>query len=141
MIIENRQTDLSLSEAGAGPIAQSVVADEGKEPQEVGIHFVDATEMSQLHMEYFQDPSLTDCISLPVDGELLGDVFVCPKQALLYTQEHGGDPYWETTLYLVHGLLHLLGYDDKEEGREREMREAERRHMERLQTAGRLLTP
>ncbi len=138
--IDNRQTDLPLNGEGAVAIARSVLTLEGKAPDEVGVHFVDADEIRRLHQEYFSDPSLTDCISLPVDEQLLGDVFVCPKTALLYTTQHGGDPYWETTLYLVHGLLHLLGYDDKEEEAVAKMRKAEERHMEALKKTGKILS-
>ena len=94
-----------------------------------------------------EGPALTGEDATPVNMydnsspyRLLGDVFVCPKAALLYTEEKGGDPYWETTLYLVHGLLHLLGYDDKDDEAVTKMREAERRHMDHLKKTGALIT-
>ena len=48
-------------------------------------------------------------ITFPLDQDFLGEIFICPKTALLYNPQH---PYQETTLYVIHGLLHLLGYDD-----------------------------
>lgn len=81
-------------------------------PDEVILHFVSQKKICALHAEFFDDPTLTDCISFPIDQELLGEIFVCPKTAIEYAKAHKVDPYEETTLYVIHGLLHLLGYDD-----------------------------
>ncbi len=94
--------------------------------------------MRRLHGQYFNDRSLTDCISFPLDESespyrVLGDVFVCPQVAIAYAGRNGGDPYLETTLYLVHGLLHLMGYDDITEKDRKKMRAAEERHLSHLQ--------
>ena len=42
----------------------------------------------------------------------LGDIFICPKTALIYTKDTPHLFWEELTFYLVHGLLHLLGYED-----------------------------
>ena len=70
---------------------------------------------------------------------MLGDIFVCPETAVRYAAEHGLDPYVEATLYIVHGLLHLLGYDDIDPADRRFMRRAEARHMKKLQAQGLVL--
>lgn len=70
---------------------------------------------------------------------VLGDIFVCPQTAVDYATRRDGDPYWEMTLYVVHGLLHLMGYDDIEPKERRRMRAAERRQMKALTTLGLLL--
>lgn len=88
---------------------------------EVTIHFVSKEEITKLHGDFFDDPTPTDCISFPIDppGDtksgytILGEIFVCPEVAIDYVD--GGDPYREITLYVIHGLLHLMGYDDIEE--------------------------
>ena len=99
---------------------------------EIVFHFVSQETISELHSEYFNDPSPTDCITFPVDqngdnsdGNILGEVFICPKVAIEYGKEHGEDPYCEATLYLIHGLLHLLGYEDTEETPRLQMRQKE----------------
>ena len=63
---------------------------------------------------------------------VLGEVFVCPATAIAYASENKLDPYEETTLYIVHGLLHLMGYDDIDDRDAVLMRQAERRHMQKL---------
>lgn len=119
-------------------IVKEVLRLENTRCDEVSIHFVDEQMISDLHLSYFDDPSVTDCISFPMDfpgteGYLvLGEVFVCPKVAINYSKRHPSTPFKETTLYIVHGLLHLLGYDDLEEEEEKVMREKEKLHMKNL---------
>jgi len=112
---------------------------------EVTIHFVDTSIISDLHAEFFDDPSTTDCISFPMDDaddvddesyRVLGDVFVCPDTAVDYVKTNGGDMYHEITLYTVHGLLHCLGYDDIEEDDRLEMRAEEARYLEQVAAKG-----
>lgn len=103
--------------------------------EEVSIYFVSEKKISKLHDLFFQDPSPTDCISFPVDETHLGEIFVCPKVAIQYASKRGLAPYKETTLYIIHGLLHLIGYDDLEKKAKETMRKKEKscmRHLERV---------
>lgn len=119
------------------------------EPYEVDdviIHFVDLARICQLHGEYFDDPSPTDCITFPIDSpgpdcQVLGEVFVCPHTAITYAKEHSLDPYSECTLYIVHGLLHLLGFDDIDEADQLKMRAMEKQSMTYLEQLHLILTP
>lgn len=105
----------------------------------MAVYFVTSEEISRLHEDFFDDPSPTDCISFPMDDEqitgyhILGEVFICPKTALDYVLKGGEEVneecYRELTLYLVHGILHLLGYDDINEEDQKKMRAAEIRIM------------
>jgi probable rRNA maturation factor len=118
------------------------------EADEISVHFVTQKKICDLHAEYFDDPTPTDTISFPLDypsknsqGHVhLGEVFVCPKTALEYVQKKGGDPYIETSLYLVHGILHLLGYDDLTPKERKEMRKQERFALKMLKSKKALLT-
>lgn len=113
---------------------------------EVSIHFVTNRKLCQLHEEFFNDPSPTDCISFPIDDagnseyRVLGEVFVCPKTAIEYAKKNEKDPYVETTLYVVHGLLHLLGYDDIDPKDRALMRKKERECIEHLRKEGLILS-
>lgn len=114
---------------------------------EVSIYFIDTQTICELHQQYFDDPSPTDCISFPMDDpeeegyKVMGDVFVCPETAQKYIQEHGGDAYQELTLYVIHGLLHLLGYDDIDEEDRQTMRQAESHYMSALCESKSLIKP
>jgi probable rRNA maturation factor len=147
--IDDRQSNLPISHETLQDLVQAVVAFEGQNYDEVGIHFVEKDEISRLHAQFFQDPSPTDCISFPIDnttssnGEfrLMGDVFVCPQVAVDYAAANQGNPYEEVTLYVIHGLLHLMGYNDIEDSEIEAMRVAEKRHMQHLKRSNLWLHP
>ena len=96
------------------------------ECQEISIYFVSEKKITQLHADHFKDPTPTDCITFPLDNDFLGEIFVCPKAAILYNPKQ---PYQETTLYVIHGLLHLLGYDDISSKERARMRREEKKLM------------
>ncbi len=134
--IRNQQKDLQISLPSIRRAVRLTLKDViGIACDEVSLHFVSKEEISELHDEFFNDPSITDCISFPIDhpGEgdldycLLGEVFVCPFVAKQYAKDHKADPYEETLLYIVHGLLHLAGFDDIETKDRKEMRKQEAR--------------
>jgi probable rRNA maturation factor len=145
----DRQSDLALKQKKKKirQIVQTVLAEEHIAPDEVALFFLSAQAMCKMHLQYFNDERLTDCISFPMDNPqetgyfYLGDIFVCPHAALIYTHEGGSDPYRETTLYIVHGLLHLIGYDDRHLGDRRKMRQKETLHMEKLAAKELILSP
>jgi len=115
--IDNR-SGLEVDEAGAAALARRVLAAEGVMDGELGLAFVGPDEMRALKREHLGVDEATDVLSFPIDGrdevpsELprqLGDAVLCPQVV--------GDAWREP---LVHGLLHLLGY---EHGAEMEARE------------------
>jgi probable rRNA maturation factor len=117
--VENRSgTDV---DAGAvATFARTALASEGIDQGDLGIAFVGADEMRALKREHLGVDEETDVLSFPIDTreELpagvprqLGDIVICPDVV-------GDEWRWP----LVHGLLHLLGY---EHGAEMERREGE----------------
>jgi probable rRNA maturation factor len=117
--LENR-SGLPVDEAAAAALSRDILAAEGIEDGDLGIAFAAPEEMRALKAQHLGIDEPTDVLSFPLDGrddlpdELprqLGDVVLCPQVV-------GQD--WQEPL--VHGLLHLLGYDH---GREMERRESE----------------
>ena len=115
--VENRSA-VSVDETGAAALARTVLAAEGVEAGELGIAFVGEDEIRALKARHLGFDEVTDVLSFPLDGRdalpageprALGDVVVCPQVA--------GDA-WRPAL--VHGLLHLLGYDHGDEMTARE---------------------
>jgi len=109
---------LSVDEAAAADLARRVLAAEGLEEGDLGLSFVPPDRMRQLKREHLGVDEPTDVLSFPIDGReplpngvprQLGDVVLCPQVA-------GGEWQWP----LVHGLLHLLGYEHGEEMTARE---------------------
>ena len=112
------RSGVAVDERAAEEVARVVLAAEGVDDGELGITFVDADEMRALKSEHLGIDEATDVLSFPLDGRdevpegvprALGDVVLCPQVV--------GDE-WRGPL--VHGLLHLLGYDHGDEMRARE---------------------
>ncbi len=138
----NTQDILDIDENATTALVSTVLKEEGQCCDEISIYYVTTEEICRLHADFFDDPSPTDCISFPIDENenekyrILGDVFVCPETAIKYCTEHNGMPFDELALYTIHGILHLLGFNDIEEGDRKKMRNAEQRHMASLKAKG-----
>ncbi len=112
--------------------------------QEVILHFVTQKQISLIHKDFFNDPSPTDCITFPIDSpreektpdHLLGEAFICPKIAVDYAKRHRLAPEAELFRYVVHCLLHLIGYDDLQPDERGKMKRKERSCLKKLREEG-----
>ena len=92
---------------------------------ELSVSLVTEAEMADLHARYLDDPEPTDVLSFTMDEEgLLGDVVICPAVASAQTDDLDA----ELRLLLVHGILHLLGYDHEEDDERRAMWDRQERY-------------
>lgn len=144
--IEDTQSDVTLDKSWVSRIITAVLSKEKEDVAEVYIHFVDTPTICALHQQYFQDPSVTDCISFPLDAKgipyrVLGEVFVCPKTGRDFVAQKGGDLYREIIHYLIHGILHLIGHEDLSTKGRAKMRRKERSHLKYLEKLGLLPFP
>ncbi len=101
---------------------------------ELSLVFIPADEMCRLHDEYLSDPKLTDVITFDGDPQLdfAGEVLISPDQARIQAPAFGTSFSSELLLYVVHGWLHLAGYDDTTEEALKEMKAAEQDCMQYL---------
>jgi len=130
--IYNHQKDLKIDKSLTKALVNSVLTHLKVNCDEVSIYFVNQKKITDLHEAFFDDPTPTDCISFPLDDKELGEVFVCPAVAIQYASKKKLDPYDETALYVIHGLLHLIGFDDLEPKERRTMRKKEKSCMHHL---------
>lgn len=141
----NEQEALTVSRPAVRSLVRAILNRYGVLADAIHLHFVSTQRISQLHAEYFGDPTTTDCITFPLEKPpegapyLLGDLFICPQTACVYAKRHGLDPYRELSLYIVHGILHMMGLDDIDPKQRREMRRAERDCLLILESRGLLL--
>jgi probable rRNA maturation factor len=122
VLVSNRQ-DLPVDEAALAGLARATLEQEGLRDVELSVSFVDETEIEDLHVRYMDEPGPTDVLSFPLDDDeegtrVLGDVVICPAVA---TRNNAADPEAELRLLIVHGVLHLLGYDHEEDVDKAEM--------------------
>jgi probable rRNA maturation factor len=124
VLISNRQS-LSVDEDGLTALARQTLGAEGLTSLvELSVSFVDETEMADLHVRYMDEEGPTDVLSFPLDEvddrgvRLLGDVIVAPSVA---ARNNPDDPSGEVRLLLVHGILHVLGYDHEDDAERAEM--------------------
>jgi len=136
-----------VEEGGVRRIAQTVLKAEGvAPPYEVSLVFTDSEKVKQLNRDYRGVDEPTDVLAfhmlpqkgvdssfaLPPDGVTrLGEVIISYPQAVAQAREQGHSPEKELALLVIHGILHLLGYDHEEPEEESKMRERERELMER----------
>ena len=89
-----------------------------------GIIFVDLKEIKRINKEYRGIDSVTDVISfaledtsdnMQIDMRILGDIYVCIPKMIEQANTYGHSIKRELSFLVVHGLLHLLGYDHMNE--------------------------
>ncbi len=130
--IDNHQKALPISKRFMKSCVKKILSFLNVECEEISLYFTTEKKISLLHEQFFQDKTPTDCISFPIDRRHLGEIFVCPAVAIAYAKKHGKDPSEETLLYVIHGILHLVGYDDMNPKSKRIMRRMEKKCMNYL---------
>ncbi len=106
---------------------------------ELSVAFVSDAALARVHAEFMGDPSPTDVISFDLsDGGPgpQGELLVSVECALRVAAERGVSPGRELALYLVHGVLHLCGYDDHDPEERQAMRRAETEVLDSLGMPG-----
>ena len=115
--VSNRQPQ-HVDEDALASLAAETLAKEGRTEGELSLSFVSPQEIEDLHVRFMDEPGPTDVLSFPMDEDgLIGDVVVCPAEAA----RNNPDVAAELRLLVVHGVLHLLGYDHQEEDERRAM--------------------
>lgn len=144
--IYNSQKDVKISRQSIKEAVSAALNFHNVCCDEISLHFISDRKMRKMHADYFNDPSPTDCISFPYDKDrssgyfFIGELFICPSAAIQYVDVNEGELYNEITLYIIHGILHLLGFDDIEPKDRRIMRKKEKELMDYLTHSQKTLT-
>jgi probable rRNA maturation factor len=126
----------SVSEEWLESIARRVLKAEGVGAAELSVAVTDDETVRSLNREYAGEDAVTDVLSFsqregeefaaPPDGvPPLGEVIIAYPQAARQARERGSSAETEVARLLIHGILHLLGYDHAEQEDERRMRARE----------------
>ena len=148
VMVTNRQKEVlfTIQKNCVQTIVDFVLTREKQKADFLSVEFLSDASTRRMHKIFFNDSSSTDCMSFPIDlanetpPRHLGDVFICPKTALQHVHDDPSLFFDEITLYLVHGLLHLLNYDDLEFEQRKKMKRQEASIMKHLRQHGQILS-
>lgn len=116
--------------------ARTVLEGEGIADAEISLAFVDNPTVHALNKRYLNHDEPTDVLSFPLSEpnakKLAGELVLGAEVAKVQAEGRGHEVQAELALYVIHGLLHLCGYDDKTPAAAGEMRERERHYLRLL---------
>lgn len=135
--IASPQEEVAIDRAFLRRVAEAVLDGEGEAEADISLAFVDNATSQRLNLRYLEHDEPTDVLSFPLSdpaarklsGELVIGALVARDQALA----RGHDLRAELALYVIHGLLHLTGYDDRTDAEAAKMRERERHYLSLLE--------
>ena len=133
--IANRQTSISVDSSPLQLAVEAGLQLEGIQQAVLSVTIVDNATIHQLNRQHLQHDYPTDVISFQLgcetaaDGSAIaveGEIVVSAEYAAESAARLDWSPLEELTLYVVHGLLHICGYDDHETDDQARMRDRER---------------
>ncbi len=129
VLISNEQEIIPVNIEFIEDQADQILADLDSNDKELSILVVDDSRIRELNLQYREKDSATDVLSFPqleedeepgFSGHLLGDVVLSIETAKIQAKEHNLSLEEELILLLIHGILHLLGYDHERSASEAE---------------------
>ncbi len=110
---------------------KAVILEESKIPGEINIVFMGDEELKEINSKYLKHDYYTDVISFNynIKDEISGDIFISYDCILENSAKYGAETESEVNRVIIHGLLHLLGYNDKIKREIKIIREKENYYM------------
>jgi probable rRNA maturation factor len=134
--VANPQEILVIEKARMRHIVQTVLEGEDERDAEISLAFVDNPTIHRLNARYLKHDEPTDVLSFPLSDpgatKLQGELVIGAEVAKEQAAERGHDVEAELALYVIHGLLHLCGYNDHSEHDAQFMSERERHYLKVL---------
>ena len=130
--IADEQSLMQVDEGRLKRIVRAIIADHGVRNSRISIAIVDDPTIHRLNRQYLQHDYPTDVLSFVLDDQddfLEGEVIVSTETAASEAADFDWPAEDELLLYVVHGILHLIGFDDKTDAERTRMRGAERSYL------------
>ena len=139
--VANQQTR-DIDEPQLAEACKQIAIDSEFKDVEISIAIVDDPTIHELNRQYLEHDYPTDVLSFPLErdfdtGVLQGEIIVSTDTAFELAKQYDWPYEHELLLYVIHGMLHLVGYDDKHEDAKQEMRDAETQYLSRFEIAHR----
>jgi len=129
--VANRQRRLKINTHRLAEIAERALELVGDKSLHLGIVLVDDAAIARLNEKYHDTPGATDVLSFDY-GDGQGELIISVERAMVQAQRYRTTRARELILYVVHGILHLHGYNDLTAPERRRMRVMERRLVTQL---------
>jgi probable rRNA maturation factor len=127
--ISDTQSHLRLEPGGLDRLVRLVLAAQGHSRASISIAVVDNSTIHTINQTHLGHDWPTDVITFPLadpdEPVLTAELVVSAEMACTAARELGVEPGEELALYVVHGLLHLCGFDDHDDSARRRMRQRE----------------
>jgi probable rRNA maturation factor len=132
--IANQQAHLPLDRPLLRKAVRSVLRDAGLRKARISLAVVDDETIARLNWKYLRHRGPADVLSFVLDNNdgLEGEVIVGAQTALRAAPQYGWPPQNELLLYVIHGMLHLVGHDDRTAALRAEMQKRETEILEKL---------
>lgn len=134
--VKNQQESVPLDFQGLKAAARAVLEGEGVAAAKVAFAFMDDATIHLLNKRHLDHDEPTDVLTFPYSPpgakKLEGDIAIGAEVGRRQAVERGHDVHAELCLYVIHGCLHLCGYDDKSPRDAAEMRVKEREYLSKL---------
>ena len=137
--VTNLDRKRRISRAGVKKAAILVLKNFKTARAEIGITFVTDGKIKTLNKKYLKRDRPTDVISFLLGGErvsrnktLVGDIYISSDRAFGNAKRFGTGFRKELLLYTIHGVLHLLGYDDRRREDKAKMQRLEKKFLDSL---------
>ena len=135
--ITNRQRKLPLERRRIRRAVRAILEDAEIAESQISVAVVDDAAIAKLHKDFLNDPEPTDVLSFVLErseGVLEGEVVVSADAALACAPCYGCTADEELLRYVIHGTLHLVGYDDTTPRKRVVMRKKEREYLAQSET-------
>jgi probable rRNA maturation factor len=135
LVLRNRQRTRSVNSPLLRRVTSALLTDLlSLERCELAIHLVAGPEMARVNQQFLDHAGSTDVISFDYTGEeqLHGEIFICIDAAVKQARQFRATWQSELVRYLIHGVLHLVGYDDLTPAGRRVMKREENRLLRML---------
>jgi probable rRNA maturation factor len=146
VFVANEQSDVAVDEHRLVSLVRVAASEEGVDPRaEVTVLLVERAAMASLKEKWLGESGPTDVLAFPMDDQvpdeepyILGDIVICPDVAREQAMSAGRKVSEEVDLLLIHGFLHLMGYDHVKPQDARAMRHRERKILQAFERGERL---
>lgn len=127
----NDHQKITINEQDVTKLAKSVIKDEKIAVNEISIIFVHDEYLRKLHKDYLKDDSPTDVMSfnLGENDRIEGEIYISLDRAKIHAAEFNVSLDSEIARLIIHGLLHLKGYDDQTDVQRNQMRQKENQYL------------